>query len=177
MNSIICATYISPVGELLLGVFDNQFCLCDWTYRKQRNNINLRIETFCESPMTMGTHELIDETRVQLNHYFKKELTQFNLPLLLCGTDFQQSVWSDLRDIPYGETLSYSSLSRKRNTPKSIRAVAAANGANAISIIIPCHRVIGSNGALTGYAGGLRAKEALLQLEGVDLSHGQQALF
>ncbi|PRP66614.1 methylated-DNA--[protein]-cysteine S-methyltransferase [Nonlabens agnitus] len=194
MSKIITQVYRSPLGELTLGVFENQLCLCDWTYRKMRDQIDQRIQTFCRATMTEGDHELIDLAIQQLDQYFLKERTQFDIPLLLCGTPFQQSVWDSLLQIPYGETVSYSSLSRKRNqnnlssqtqpqvlnndvSPKDVRAVAAANGANAISIIIPCHRVIGSDGSLTGYAGGLNAKKKLLELEGVDLTHGQQRLF
>lgn len=177
MSNIVTKKYTSPVGELILGVFEDQLCLCDWAYRKKRNEVDLRISNFCESQMEYGNHELLDHTIVQLDHYFEGRIKEFNLPLLFCGTDFQQSVWKDLMLIPYGETMSYGSLSRKRNNPGSIRAVAAANGANGISIIVPCHRIIGTDGALTGYAGGLRVKQALLELEGVDLSNGQQSLF
>ncbi|BAO56477.1 methylated-DNA--[protein]-cysteine S-methyltransferase [Nonlabens marinus] len=177
MSNIITASYTSPVGELLIGVYNNQLCLCDWVYRKQRPTIDNRVQKFCGAIYKEGTHDVITSTVQQLDAYFKGELKQFDVPLLCCGTDFQKSIWQDLQDIPYGETMSYASLSRKRNNPKSIRAVAAANGANAISILIPCHRIIGSDGSLTGYAGGLRAKEALLQLEGIDLYNGQQSLF
>ncbi|WP_194850414.1 methylated-DNA--[protein]-cysteine S-methyltransferase [Nonlabens antarcticus] len=177
MSNIITTIYKSPVGEITLGVFEDKLCMCDWTYRKQREAVNKRIEVTCQAEMITGTHELIDQTIYQLDRYFTKEIQKFHLPILLCGTEFQKSVWNDLVEIPYGETMSYSSLSRKRKNPKSIRAVAAANGANALSIIVPCHRIIGADGALTGYAGGLRAKQALLDLEGIDLSHGQQSLF
>ena len=177
MSSIVCQTYISPLGSLNIGVFDDQLCLLDWTYRKKRLQIDRRVQSFCNASFENGMHELISETIVQLQDYFNGDRTSFDLPLLHCGSDFQQSVWKDLMTIPYGETMSYSSLSRKRNNPKSIRAVAGANGANAIAIIVPCHRVIASNGALTGYAGGLKAKEQLLKLERIDLSHGQQSLF
>jgi len=177
MSNIICKTYQSPVGSLNIGVFNDQLCLCDWTYRKMRSSIDKRVQSFFEATFESGDHDLIAETIHQLSEYFEGKRQTFNLPLLFSGTEFQQSVWTDLTQIPYGETMSYGSLSRKRNNPKSIRAVAAANGANAISIIVPCHRIIGSDGALTGYAGGLPAKEKLLKLEGVILSNGQQSLF
>lgn len=177
MSNIICKTYHSPVGSLNIGVFQNQLCLCDWTYRKARAQIDKRIQDFCEATYITNDHKLIHKTINQLKEYFNGSRTSFDLPLLWCGTDFQQSVWGDLMDIPYSETMSYAALSRKRNNPKSIRAIASANGANAISIIVPCHRIIGSNGALVGYAGGLKVKSKLLDLEGVDLSNGQQSLF
>ena len=138
-------------------------------YRKQRAQIDQRVQGFCEATYQEGKNDLIASTVQQLDTYFLGDFRVFDISLLSCGSDFQKSVWQDLQDIPSGETLSYASLSRKRNNPKRIRAVAAANGANAISIIIPCHRVLGSNGTLTGYADGLRAMEALLKLEGVNL--------
>jgi methylated-DNA-[protein]-cysteine S-methyltransferase len=98
--------------------------MCDWNYRKQSNAINERIETFCGSEMIPGNQELIEETMKQLDLYFKRELTAFNLPLLLCGTEFQQGVWRDLLAIHYGATLSYGSLSfslsQKRNKKRGL---------------------------------------------------------
>ena len=91
--------------------------------------------------------------------------TTFSVPLLFVGTEFQKSVWHELLNIPYGTTVSYGELSRKLGNPKAVRAVAASNGANPISIFVPCHRVIGSNRKLTGYGGGLPAKQFLLELE------------
>jgi methylated-DNA-[protein]-cysteine S-methyltransferase len=102
----------------------------------------------------------------QLNAYFAGELREFDLPLDLQGTPFQLGVWRALQDIPYGETISYGELARRIGTPKGSRAVGLANGANPIAIVVPCHRVIGSNGKLTGYGGGLGNKETLLALEG-----------
>lgn len=105
----------------------------------------------------------------QLKAYFAGKLTQFDLSLAPEGTPFQQSVWNALLTIPYGETTSYSAIARQIGRPNAIRAVGAANGANPIPIIIPCHRVIGSNGKLTGFGGGLPTKEHLLKLESKQL--------
>lgn len=105
------------------------------------------------------------ETIRQLRAYFAGELQTFNLPLAPQGTRFQLEVWRRLCEIPYGETISYGELARRIGNPKASRAVGLANGANPISIVVPCHRVIGSNGKLTGYGGGLDAKEKLLALE------------
>lgn len=108
----------------------------------------------------------------ELSAYFAGRLTQFTIPLApRRGTSFQMSVWHALCEIPYGETISYGELARRIGNPKAVRAVGLANGANPISIIVPCHRVIGSNGTLTGYGGGLPIKQALLALE-----RGQQRL-
>ena len=101
----------------------------------------------------------------QLNAYFAGDLREFNLPLKLAGTPFQLAVWQALQDIPYGQTTSYGELARRVGTPKGSRAVGLANGSNPIAIVVPCHRVIGSNGKLTGYGGGLDNKQTLLALE------------
>jgi methylated-DNA-[protein]-cysteine S-methyltransferase len=101
----------------------------------------------------------------QLDAYFRGALRKFDLPLAPHGTSFQRSVWAALLDIPYGETISYGALATRLGKPRAVRAVGLANGSNPISIIIPCHRVIGSNGALIGYGGGLSTKQALLALE------------
>jgi methylated-DNA-[protein]-cysteine S-methyltransferase len=105
----------------------------------------------------------------QLKEYFAGKRTDFDLPLAPDGTQFQRSVWERLQEIPYGETISYGELAKRVGNPKASRAVGAANGCNPIPIVIPCHRVIGSNGKLTGFGGGLPTKEALLALEGKQL--------
>ncbi len=101
----------------------------------------------------------------QLKQYFKRERTQFDVKLAPEGTTFQKKVWKQLQTIPYGKTVSYQKMANELGDPKVIRAAASANGKNPISIVIPCHRVIGSNGSLTGYAGGLHRKKWLLELE------------
>ena len=109
----------------------------------------------------------------QLKAYFAGELREFDLPLQMEGTPFQITVWRALRDIPYGETISYGELARRIGNPKGSRAVGLANGANPIPIVVPCHRVIGSNGKLTGFGGGLPTKERLLALERGLLANAQ----
>ena len=105
------------------------------------------------------------EVKRQLSAYFAGELTEFNLPLALHGTDFQKRVWLRLRDIPYGKTTSYGALAHTVGCPSASRAVGAANGANPIPIVLPCHRVVGSNGSLTGFGGGIPVKKFLLAHE------------
>jgi methylated-DNA-[protein]-cysteine S-methyltransferase len=109
--------------------------------------------------------EPFDETKGQLEEYFEGRRRAFDLPLVLRGTEFQKRVWEELLRIPYGVTISYGDLARRVGNPKASRAVGLANGRNPISIIVPCHRVIGANGNLTGYGGGLWRKDALLTLE------------
>ena len=130
-----------------------------------RTTIDKRIQTSLAANYIEQNSDVINNTIVQLDEYFQQKRTQFDIPLLMAGTDFQQSVWNALINIPYSSTTSYLELAESINNKKAVRAVASANGANAMSIIIPCHRVIGSNGELTGYAGGLPAKKRLLKLE------------
>ena len=102
----------------------------------------------------------------QLDAYWRGELTEFDVPMSPPGTDFQKQVWAALREIPYGETVTYGQIAESIGKPRAVRAVGRANGSNPIAVIVPCHRVIGANGSLTGYAGGLDKKTKLLELEG-----------
>lgn len=129
------------------------------------------MQTLLNAGYTEMTSEIIEETRRQLNEYFRHERQAFDIPLLTAGTEFQESVWNSLMEIPYGQTITYGELATRLGKPAAVRAVANANGANAISIIIPCHRVIGSNNTLTGYGGGLEAKKFLLELEQTQTNH------
>lgn len=167
MEPILIHPFHTPFGELLLGSFNNELCLCDWRYRRMRNTIDARIQRGLQAGYAEGVSPVIEETKAQLNAYFAGERTAFDVPLRLVGTDFQQRVWKALLTVPYGSTLSYAALTAQVAEPTAIRAVASANGANAFSIIVPCHRIIGSSGEMTGYAGGLEVKRRLLGLEGV----------
>lgn len=162
---IITSTYKSPAGELTLGSFEDKLCLCDWAFRKRRKTIDNRICTGLHAEFKKGTSDVIKQTKSQLAEYFKGKRTEFDIPLLLVGTDFQKQVWQQLIQIPFGKKMSYLDLSKQLNNADAVRAVAGANGANAISIIVPCHRIVGQNGSLVGYAGGLAAKKKLIALE------------
>lgn len=166
----------SPYGELMLGDYQGQLCLCDWRYRKMRSQIDQRLRHSLNADYLEENTVLIEEAKKQLSEYFVGQRTVFELPLLLVGSDFQKKVWDGLLQIPFGETETYLGLSRILKNEKAIRAVASANGANAISILVPCHRIIGSDGSLVGYAGGLSAKKKLLELEG-SLDASQLSLF
>ena len=165
MYQIAIYYWQSPVGELILGSYDEKLCLADWRYRKQRERVDRRLQKALKAEYVESTSRVIEETIVQLEEYFAKKRKDFDIPLLLAGTDFQKSVWEGLMQIPYGTVTSYLDLAKSIGNAKAVRAVASANGANAISILIPCHRVVGSDGMLTGYAGGLDVKEKLLSLE------------
>ena len=157
--------YLSPCGELLLGSYEGRLCLCDWTTEKHHDRVVGRLRKYLHADYEEAASELLAETVRQLDEYFARERKEFTLPLLFVGTDFQKKVWNKLLEIPYGKTVSYCELARMIGMPTAVRAVANANGANAISIIAPCHRVIGSDHSLTGYGGGLAAKRLLLDLE------------
>ncbi len=122
---------------------------------------------FCDKPRQLiKPQRITQQAKQQLLAYFNQELTVFNLPLAAEGTAFQQQVWQALTTIPYGQTASYGEIAKAINNPKGVRAVGLANGKNPIAIIVPCHRIIGANGTLTGYAGGLDKKAWLLAHEG-----------
>lgn len=165
MQTILIQYYQSPCGELILGSFEDRLCLCDWVNENRRSMIDKRIQKSLEAGYEAGSSEVIAKAVVRLDEYFARKRKTFDIPLLLVGTEFQKSVWQELQNIPYGKTLSYGELSQRLGEPKAVRAVSAANGANPISIFVPCHRVIGRDHKLTGYAGGLAAKKELLELE------------
>lgn len=172
MNPIAIQYYDTPYGMLVLGSFEEKLCLCDWRYRTLRNAIDSRLAKGLQAQYVEQPSDVIGRAIEQLEEYFSGKRKTFEIPLLFVGTEFQKSVWEALLQIPYGQTDTYLGLSRRLGNTLAIRAVAAANGANAISIIVPCHRIIGSKGELIGYAGGLPAKQQLLRLE--NKKFGQQ---
>ncbi|MEN8139455.1 MAG: methylated-DNA--[protein]-cysteine S-methyltransferase [Bacteroidota bacterium] len=169
--------YKSPVGEIILGSFNGKLCLADWRYRRMRTTIDSRIKKYFDAEYIEESSEVIENTISQFEEYFDGKREEFNIPIAFAGSDFQKSVWEELMKVPYGKTDTYLGLSKKLKNEKAIRAVASANGANAIAIIIPCHRIIGSKGELVGYAGGLNVKKRLLQLESQNQNTEQLELF
>ena len=176
MHQIKIKYYKSPFGELVLGSFEDKLCLCDWRYRKMRNSIDKNLRTRLKSDFIEEKTSVVENTISQLGEYFEGKRTEFKIPLVFIGSDFQKRVWNELLQIPYGKTESYLGLSKKLGDEKAIRAVAAANGANQISIIVPCHRIVGTKGKLVGYAGGLPVKMKLLNIENAAIN-GQFRLF
>jgi methylated-DNA-[protein]-cysteine S-methyltransferase len=155
-NQMFCTTFASPVGPLLLAANDQGLCFVSFAGSKRA--------VLPQPEWKRGDAPFAEVVR-QLQSYFRGELTEFNLPLAMAGTPFQLRVWSSLCEIPFGATISYGQLACRIGNPRAVRAVGLANGSNPIPIIVPCHRVIGSNGKLTGYGGGLPIKEKLLALE------------
>lgn len=164
-NVIYTQCYHSPCGDLLLGSLGDRLCLCNWMVEKHPGSVDRRLQSMLDARYEKGGSEVLSEAARQLDEYFGGGRRQFDVPLLFAGTQFQRKVWHALLEIPYGETISYGEMACSLGVPQSVRAVANANGANAISIFAPCHRVIGSKGMLTGYGGGLDAKRYLLDLE------------
>jgi methylated-DNA-[protein]-cysteine S-methyltransferase len=148
----------SPVGKLKLVASDKGLAAILW---ENDNPHRVRLAELVED----GKHPVIRETERQLNEYFEGKRRSFSLALDMRGTRFQNDVWEALLAIPFGETRSYGQLAKQLGNPKATRAIGAANGRNPISIVVPCHRVIGSSGRLTGFAGGLDRKAHLLDLE------------
>ena len=168
----------TPVGDMIAGATDDGICLLDYEYRKMMPTIKKRVSNYLKSDFEEKYHPLFEELRTQLQEYFTGELQEFDLPLVFSGTDFQQAVWKALLQIPYGKTRTYMEQAKLLGDVNAIRAVARANGENCLGIIIPCHRVVGSDGSLTGYAGGLRAKKWLLDHEAkIAGAAVQQAMF
>lgn len=157
--------YHSPCGDLLLGACEEKLCLCDWTSEKHRPKTDNKLRKLLNAEFVDTPSEITQRAAYELEEYFAGRRRTFSIPLLFAGTDFQKKVWSALLDVPFGETKSYAWLAKKIGNPKAVRAVGLANGANNISIFAPCHRIIGSNGSLVGYGGGLEIKRFLLNLE------------
>ena len=163
MPSLYRNIYSSPLGNLLLEADEKAIIRLHFLKEEEPTHITTL------SPLLRNCIQQLDE-------YFSGELKQFNLPLNQSGTPFQQRVWAALQDIGFGKTATYGQLSRKLGNSKAIRAVGAANGKNDMAIIVPCHRVIGADGSLVGYAGGLWRKKWLLDHEAT-YGNGQQTLF
>ncbi len=155
-----------PVGDLILGVHRDKLCMCDWRFRKMRKSIDHRLQSLLSAQFKAENHPLTEAASIQLHEFLHNERRDFQLPLKPVGTHFQETVWAQLLKIGYGQTSTYLQLAKDLGCPQSVRAVANANSANAISIFIPCHRVIRSSGELGGYAGGPAVKRKLLDLEG-----------
>ncbi len=165
MNQINIQYYKTKIGEMILGSFEGKLCLLDFRYRRMRTTVDNRIKKGLNAEFIEQDDEILTKTKQQLDEYLVGNRKEFDISLLTIGTDFQKSVWNALIKVPYGTTSTYLQLAKDINNPKAVRAVANANGANAIGLIIPCHRIIGTSGELVGYGGGLAVKKRLLKLE------------
>ena len=155
----------TPIGEMVACATNDGICLLEFIERPDLNKQLTSLESYLKGKIVPGSNIHILTLQEQLDQYFDKKLENFNLSLVFAGTDFQKKVWKTLQDIEYGKKETYLSIAKKLGNVKAIRAVAAANGANKMAILVPCHRVIGSDGHMVGYAGGLWRKDWLLNLE------------
>lgn len=155
----------TPVGVMVASASDTHLLLLEFAHRKIFDAQLERVRRAINCVFEPGESPILDAVRMQLDEYFRAERREFTVPLYTPGTPFQESVWSELQRIPIGTTTTYSAVARAIGRPSAVRAVAHANGDNRVAIIIPCHRVIGADGSLTGYGGGLERKRHLLDLE------------
>jgi AraC family transcriptional regulator of adaptative response/methylated-DNA-[protein]-cysteine methyltransferase len=150
---------------MLVGATDKALCLLEFVDRRMLPNQVARVRQRLSAVFAPGRNDVSRQVVQDVEAYFAGGLRSFDLPLAPCGTDFQREVWGALAEIPYGETRSYADVAAALGRPKAVRAVGAANGMNALAIVVPCHRVVGADGRLTGYGGGLWRKRRLLDLE------------
>jgi AraC family transcriptional regulator of adaptative response/methylated-DNA-[protein]-cysteine methyltransferase len=155
----------TPIGPMIAGATDDGLCLLEFSDRRMLETQFDTLVRRLDARFLYGTHPVLDETHRQLDAYFAGRLKDFTIPLVTPGTDFQKLVWQQLRRIPYGAVRSYTEQAQAIDRPRAVRAVASANGHNRIAIVIPCHRVIGSDGSMTGYGGGIPRKQWLLRHE------------
>jgi len=165
LNKISIEYFTSPFGEMILGSYEDRLCMADWKDRKKRESIDKRVQKALKAIFIEEESSVLKQAKEELVEYFKGIRTTFDIPLLLVGTAFQKNVWEGLMQIPYGKTLSYKEFAKSLNYENAVRAVASAVGDNTNSIFVPCHRIIGTDGSLRGYAGGLKAKKGLLEIE------------
>lgn len=162
---ITITRFTTPLGPMFACATDEGLCLLEYTDRRMLEFELKDIRRRLNGSILFGTNKHLEAVQQQLKEYFEGKRTVFDVPLVTPGTDFQNDVWKLLQKIPYGETVSYKQQAVRIKRPNAVRAVANANGFNRISIVIPCHRVIGSDGTLTGYGGGLWRKKWLLDFE------------
>jgi AraC family transcriptional regulator of adaptative response/methylated-DNA-[protein]-cysteine methyltransferase len=155
----------TPIGEMIAGATVDGICLLEFHDRKILPNEYKDLTRLLNTTIEEGENKHLRLLRKQLKEYFGGKRKEFTVPLITPGTDFQQAVWKELLNIKFGTTRSYQAQAMAMNSPDSVRAVANANGLNRIAIVIPCHRVIGSDGSLTGYGGGLTRKRWLIDHE------------
>ncbi|TAL68616.1 MAG: methylated-DNA--[protein]-cysteine S-methyltransferase [Bacteroidetes bacterium] len=164
-NKIYTNKINTPIGEMIAAASGEGLCLLEFNDRPALPKELEDLKILLNAEIVEGEHDLIAQTKIQIDEYFQGKRKEFSIKLNTPGTEFQKQVWSVLIDIPYGNTRTYKNQAAKLGNPSSIRAVGKANGENRIAIIIPCHRVIGANGDLIGYGGGLWRKHYLLEFE------------
>jgi len=163
--AVVMTTIDTPLGPMVAGATDAGLCLLEFTDRRMLEAQMRRLQSLLKQPLVPGDHPHLAQAREELAAYFDRTRRAFSVPLVFRGTPFEERVWQELCRIPYGETISYAALAERVGSPGAQRAVGRANGMNRIAILIPCHRVVNSDGQLGGYGGGLWRKHWLLGLE------------
>lgn len=164
-SSIWINRVATPLGSMIMGVHDSGLCLLEFAERRMLDTQLKRLRQRMGRVFLPGDHPLMQQVKAELDAYFNGSLKTFETPAQTPGSAFQEAVWNALREIPYGETRSYADIAEAIGQPSAVRAVGRANGDNRVAILVPCHRVVGAQGELTGYGGGLWRKEYLLALE------------
>lgn len=165
-NLILINRLTTPLGPMFVCATEKGVCLLEFTDRRMLETEFTDLQRLLKAKIIIGENEHIKQVKKEISEYFEGKRKTFDVTIDAPGTDFQKTVWARLQEIEYGTTTSYQAQAEKVNNPKAVRAVASANGHNRISIIIPCHRVIGKDGKLTGYGGGIERKKWLIEHEG-----------
>lgn len=167
IETVYTQTIDTPCGRLILQSTGNALICCDWAEGWHRETVGRRLERyFPRKRVEQKADDIIIRTEEELQEYFGGSRKNFDIPLDLAGTDFQRAVWNELLRIDFGKLVTYGDIAAAIGPPKAVRAVGVAVGENPCSILVPCHRVVGSNRSLTGYGGGYEAKRKLLEIEG-----------
>ena len=169
-NKMLYSSIQTPLGDMIAGATDKGICFLEWYDRGGVERILSRVEKRYKRPLEQGSSELLRKLQNELSNYFDRTINKFLVPLDVNGTIFEKRVWDKLLKIPYGETRSYGEIASEIGKPGASRAVGRANGSNYLAIVIPCHRVIESNGKLRGYGSGLWRKKYLLDLESTKIA-------
>ena len=164
-QSILVTRLLTPLGPMIAGATEDGICLLEFAERRMLETQLRRLSKRLDAPFAPGSNAMTGQLDEELAEYFDGRRRAFDVPLVMRGTEFQRLAWEALLRIPYGETCSYEQQARAMGRASAVRAVGRANGDNRIAIVIPCHRVVGADGRLTGYGGGLWRKKALLELE------------
>lgn len=170
MNQINVRYHNTQIGEVVLGSFEGKLCLLDFRGRGDRSTAGDRVSRWLDAELVEREDEVMTKACSQLDEYLEGQRSEFDIRLLMVGTDFQRQVWKALIRIPYGAARTYGQMANAIGSPRAVRAVGNACGANPVGIIVPCHRVMGRNGELVGYGGGLPLKSRLLALEQRDIA-------
>jgi len=170
MNQINIQRHQTKIGELVFGSFGGKLCLLGFGDRETRRAVDGGIRKKLDAEFVEQSEKVLEQTMKQVDEYLNGNRKEFDMPLLMVGTEFQKRVWNALRRVPYGATSTYGQIAEAIGSPKAVRAVGNANSVNPISIIVPCHRIIGGDGGLVGYGGGLSVKRRLLELERSNLA-------